>query len=187
MYDILTDVWYQKTMPQNLFATAVSGEIALTPIDEVEAPYISGTANGATSRRLTDTTQSMVNDQYRNYQIRLTGGTGAGQRRRITSNIDRTFEVDSKWTITPDATTTYEVWPNTDYIYFVGNSQSATFAYDVESDVWVTGPSGDASMTTSTAVTKVGDIPLGLSAGSDNGTGSVLTGCCKRSRFRVCS
>ena len=174
MYDVLTDVWYQKTMSNQIFAAALGTEIAITPIDEVEAPYISSTVTSATNRRLTDTTLSLTNDQYRNYQIRLTGGTGAGQRRRITSNVNNTFEVDSKWTINPDATTTYQVWPNTDYIYFVGNAQSVTLAYDMESDVWVTGPSGDASITNSTAATKVGDIPIGLSAGADNGTGSVL-------------
>jgi len=175
MYDVLTDVWYQKTMSNQIFVSGVATEIAITPIDEVEDPYIASIATSATNRRLTDTTLSLTNDQYRNYQIRLVQGTGAGQRRRITSNINNTFEVDSKWTITPDATTKYEIWPNTDYIYFVGNGQALTLAYDVESDVWVTGPSGDASMTTSTAVTKFGDIPLGLSAGTDNGTGSVLS------------
>jgi hypothetical protein len=175
MYDILTDVWYQKSMPSTIFAAAVGTEIAITPIDEVEAAYISSRATSATNRRLTDSTLSLTNDQYRNYQIRTTGGTGAGQRRRITSNINNTFEVDAKWTVTPDNTTTYEIWPNTDYIYFVGNAQSATFAYDVESDVWVTGPSGDASIATNASITKVGDIPLGISTAVDNGTGSVTT------------
>jgi hypothetical protein len=175
MYDILTDVWYQKSMPQNLFAAAIGTEIAITPIDEVEAPYISGTANGATSRRLTDTTQSMVNDQYRNYQIRLTGGTGAGQRRRITSNIDRTFEVDAKWNVIPDATTTYEIWPDTDLIHFVGAAQSVHMIYNVEADLWSTGPHFDYGILTNTSVSKVGDLPIGIAAATDNGTGSVLT------------
>lgn len=175
MYDVLTDVWYQKTMPNTLFNSGLSTEIAITPIDEVEAAYISSTATSATSRTLTDTTISMTNDQYRNYQIRTTGGTGAGQRRRITSNLQRSFEVDTKWTINPDATTTYEIWPNTDYIYFVGSATAATFAYDMESDVWVTGPSGDASIATNASISKVGDIPLGISTAVDNGTGSVTT------------
>lgn len=175
MYDVLTDVWYQKTMSNQIFASAIGTEIALAPMEEIEAAYISSTATASTNRRLTDSTLSLTNDQYRNYQIRLTGGTGAGQRRRITSNINNTFEVDSKWTINPDATTTYEVWPNTDYIYFVGNGQALTLAYDMESDVWVTGPSGDASVATNASITKVGDIPLGISTATDNGTGSVLT------------
>jgi hypothetical protein len=175
MYDVLTDVWYQKTMPSGLFASGLSTEIAITPIDEVEAAYISSTATAATNRRLTDSTLSLTNDQYRNYQIRLTGGTGAGQRRRITSNINNTFEVDSKWSVTPDATTTYEIWPNTDFIYFTGNAQSATFAYDVEADLWVTAPNSDSAVSCNATVTKNGDLPLGILSAADNGTGSVLT------------
>lgn len=175
MYDVLTDTWYWKTMPQNVLGTALSTEVALTPIDEVENPYISSTATSATSRRLTDTTQMMSNDQYRNYQIRLTGGTGAGQRRRIVSNIDRTFEVDTKWDVIPDATTTYEVWPDTDLIYFVGTAQSVTLAYDMEADQWCHGPHFDHGVLTNASISKVGDLPMGISTATDNGTGSVLT------------
>jgi hypothetical protein len=175
MYDVLTDVWYQKTMSAGLFASSLSTEIAITPIDEVEAAYISSTATSATSRRLTDTTISMTDDQYRNYQIRTTGGTGAGQRRRIVSNVQRSFEVDTKWDVIPDATTTYEIWPNTDLIYFTGNAQSATFAYDVELDLWITAPSFDSAISCNATVTKNGDLPLAINTATDNGTGSVTT------------
>ena len=173
MYDVLTDVWYQKTTPQNIFGGALGTEVAITPLDEVEAAYISSTATSATSRRLTDTTQMMVNDQYRNYQIRLIGGTGAGQRRRIVSNIDRTFEVDAKWTIIPDATTTYEIWPDTNLIHFAGSAQAMHLAYDVEADQWVTGPHFDYGIVNNASITKIGDLPLGIASATDNGTGSV--------------
>lgn len=175
MYDVLTDVWYQKTTPQLLFGGAASTELALAPLDEVENAYISSTATSATSRRLTDTTLSMTNDRYRNYQIRTTGGTGAGQRRRIVSNIDRTFEVDTKWDIIPDATTTYEIWPDTDLVHFVGSGQAMHLAYDVEADNWSTGPHFDYGMINSASITKTGELPLGISTATDNGTGSVLT------------
>jgi len=175
MYDVLTDTWYQKTMNSSLFGTALGTDISITPIDEVENPYISSTATSATNRRLTDSTLSLTNDQYRNYQIRTTGGTGAGQRRRITSNINNTFEVDAKWSVTPDATTTYEIWPNTDFIYFTGNGQSATFAYDMEADLWISSPNSDYSVATNASITKNGDVPLAISTAVDNGTGSVLT------------
>ena len=175
MYDVLTDAWYQKTMPAGLFAGALGTEIAITPIDEVEAAYISRTATAATNRTLTDSGLTLTTDQYRNYQIRTTGGTGAGQRRRIVSNRATTFEVDAKWSVTPDATTTYEIWPNTDLIYFTGNAQSATFAYDVELDLWITAPSFDSAISCNATVTKNGDLPLAISAATDNGTGSVIT------------
>ena len=175
MYDVLTDTWYQKTMNNQLFSTGLNTEISITAIDELEDAYISSTATSATTRRITDSTLSLANDQYRNYQIRLTGGTGAGQRRRITSNISDTFEVDSKWTIIPDNTTTYEIWPNTDYLYFTGNAQSATFAYDLEADLWVTAPNADTGITCNASATKDGNLPLAVNTALDNGTGSVLS------------
>ena len=175
MYDVLTDVWYQKTTPQNLFGAALATEVAITPLDEVEAAYVSSTATAGTVRTLTDSTLTLTTDQYRNYQIRTTGGTGAGQRRRIVSNRANTFEVDSKWDTTPDATTTYEVWPDTDLIHFVGSGQAMHLTYDVECDQWCTGPHFDHGMVNSASITKTGELPLAISTAVDNGTGSVST------------
>jgi len=176
MYDVLTDVWYQKTQSQQFFVSGIGGaEISIAPIDEVEAAYISSTATAATVRTLTDSTLTLTTDQYRNYQIRTTGGTGLGQRRRIVSNRANVFEVDSKWDITPDATTTYEIWPDTDLIHFNGNGQAVHFAYDVEADLWATGPHFDHNIATNASISKEGDLPIGINAAVDNGTGSVLT------------
>ena len=175
MYDILTDVWYQKTTPQNLISATLAVEVSITPLDEVEAAYISSTATAGTTRTLTDSTLTLSTDIYRNYQIRTTGGTGAGQRRRIVSNRATTFEVDTKWDTTPDATTTYEIWPDTDVIHFAGNGQSIHLAYDVEADQWATGPHFDYGVVNSATITKTGEIPFAISTAVDNGTGSVLT------------
>jgi hypothetical protein len=175
MYDVLTDVWYQKTTPQNIFAGALGTEVAITPLDEVEAAYISKTATTGTARTLTDSTLTLTTDQYRNYQIRTTGGTGAGQRRRIVSNRATTFEVDTKWDTAPDVTTTYEIWPDTDLIHFVGSGQAMHLAYDVEADQWATGPHFDYGMVNSATITKTAEVPLGISTAVDNGTGSVTT------------
>lgn len=175
MYDVLTDVWYQKTMSQQIFASFGGGEVSIAPIDEVENAYISSTATAGTTRTLTDSTLSLTTDIYRNYQIRTTGGTGAGQRRRIVSNLATTFEVDAKWDTTPDATTTYEIWPDTDLIHFNGNGQTAHFAYDVEADLWVTGPHFDHNLVTNAGILKAGDLPINIASAVDNGTGSVLS------------
>jgi hypothetical protein len=176
MYDVLTNVWYQKTQSQQFFASAIGGgEISIQPFDEVEAAYISRTATGGTVRTLTDSGLSLATDIYRNYQIRTTGGTGTGQRRRIVSNLATTFQVDSKWDITPDATTNYEIWPDTDLIHFNGNNQSVHLAYDVEKDLWATGPTFDHNLVTNVSISKEGDLPLAVSTAIDLGTGSVLT------------
>ena len=43
------------------------------------------------------------------YFVRITGGTGAGQMRRIVSNAATTLTVDQPWTTAPDDTSTYEI------------------------------------------------------------------------------
>jgi YD repeat-containing protein len=41
--------------------------------------------------------------------VRITGGTGAGQVRRIASNIATELTIDTPWTTIPDATSNYQV------------------------------------------------------------------------------
>lgn len=54
---------------------------------------------------------SAVDDYYNHAYILTTGGTGSGQLRKITDYIGdtRVCTVDTAWTVTPDATTTYEI------------------------------------------------------------------------------
>lgn len=72
-----------------------------------------GTAGGGSSNTITlGTNASNQNDAYKNYTIALTGGTGAGQVRKILSysGATRTATVDRNWDIVPDGTTTYVVF-----------------------------------------------------------------------------
>lgn len=43
------------------------------------------------------------------YGITITGGTGAGQSRRLTSNIGSFYSIDVAWTTIPDGSSTFEV------------------------------------------------------------------------------
>lgn len=54
---------------------------------------------------------SAVNDFYRGYRIRTTGGTGSGQTRSIKSYVGATkiATVADPWTVQPDATTTFSI------------------------------------------------------------------------------
>lgn len=44
------------------------------------------------------------------YYVTIIGGTGFGQTRRIISNATNQLTVDSNWTVTPGATSQYEIW-----------------------------------------------------------------------------
>jgi hypothetical protein len=43
--------------------------------------------------------------------VRITGGTGSGQTRRITGNTATALTVGVAWTTTPDATSVFEIFP----------------------------------------------------------------------------
>ena len=71
--------------------------------------YISSTATAGAATTLTDTTQSWSTDLWINKIVKITGGTGSGQSRSISSNTATVLTVSSAWTTNPDATSTYKI------------------------------------------------------------------------------
>lgn len=73
----------------------------------------SGTSTGSnTSTTLNDTDKTWVVNDYANKYAYISGGTGAGQVRLISSNTATELTVSTAWNTTPDDTSTYEVWTN---------------------------------------------------------------------------
>ena len=74
------------------------------------APVIidSGTATSAAAGTLVDTGANFTGDE--NYHVRITGGTGSGQWRRISSLTGTTqLNITPNWDITPSTDSTYQV------------------------------------------------------------------------------
>jgi hypothetical protein len=90
----------------------------------------SGTAQAGTSNTITlDAAASATSNLYVGDLLNLTGGTGAGQSRTITAynGTTKVATVDRAWTVTPDATTTFDVLASTDAPFSdIGVLQSAT-------------------------------------------------------------
>jgi hypothetical protein len=73
---------------------------------------VTGTAQAGAATTITLAAgASAVDDFYNNLYIVTTGGTGSGQTRLITDYVGSTkvATVDTAWTVTPDATTTYSI------------------------------------------------------------------------------
>ena len=68
-------------------------------------------AAGAASSITLAAGASAANDAYKNMTVRLTGGTGSGQERRITAynGATKVATVETAWTTIPDATSNYSV------------------------------------------------------------------------------
>jgi hypothetical protein len=93
---------------------------------------VSGTAqSGGPNTIVIAAGDSAATNFYQTFSIRVTGGTGSGQQRIITTNdsMSKTVTVAIPWTIQPDNTSTYSIakikypdlQPNSGYILYVEN------------------------------------------------------------------
>ena len=133
-YDPLTGVW---TTLANTWLPATWGtdwKMVITATGEVMSSW---TATWATSTTLTCATKTYTADNWRNFQVRITSGTGIWQVRTITANTATQLTV-ATWTITPDVTSTFEISPNEDFIYLFGNNAVTTYRYSISSNTWTT-------------------------------------------------
>jgi hypothetical protein len=69
----------------------------------------SGTATAGAATTITDTSKAFTTNQWTGGTITLTGGTGSGQTRTVSSNTATAITVSPAWTINPAAGTTYTV------------------------------------------------------------------------------
>jgi hypothetical protein len=162
VYRLMTPVWYvlgAGTLAANIFKKycfATNSWVALTQtglpatistdskliatpswIDDGFNTFATGTATSATGTTLVNSAKAWTTNQWANSQVRITGGTGAGQIRIITSNTGTTLTVPT-WTITPDATSVYAIEGNDDYLYYIGSNAVTTYRYSITSNTWTT-------------------------------------------------
>jgi hypothetical protein len=172
MYDVANDIWMLKTANAGLLQSALLVDFTIERTGALGGAYVSGTATAGANRTLTDSSKSMTVDDYVNYQIRITGGTGMGQRQRIIANGTNYFEVAKKWTTNPDATSTYSIYADTDTIFLAGGGNSSMFKYSVEADLWSQSNIYDYGVTNNVTVQRNGTLPFGISSGTRN-TGAI--------------
>jgi hypothetical protein len=143
-YDILSDTWYNKTPIGAHLSAAYGTDFAIDRTGEVAGALISGvTATSATARTLVNSGATLAVDRYANHQLRIISGTGIGQRRRIVGHGATAFYVEKDWVITPDNTSGYAIYGDTDKIWLNGNASACLFGYSVEGDIWSNGHISD--------------------------------------------
>lgn len=97
--------------------------------------FATGTISSATATTLTVTGKTWTVNQWTNYEVRITGGTGIGQYRAIASNTADTLTV-AAWTVQPDATSTYTIQANSDWLYLIGNNAVTMYRYSISANTW---------------------------------------------------
>jgi hypothetical protein len=120
---------------------------------QLDVFYSSGTATSGTTTQLNDTSKTWIADQWKNYQVRITGGTGVGQVKVITTNTPTqlTFATGTA----PDATSTYVIEGDENAIYIMGNNAVTLYKNSI---------SGNTTATVTVTAARAGAPIAGMSA-----------------------
>jgi len=150
---IITAVTDKNTLtvaPAMAGALAANDTFVIEPVEDI--------ATAGTTTTLTDSTAAWIVNQYADHDVIITGGTGAGQRRRITSNTATVLTLAAAvtgntrtgaFTTAPDATSTFKIVPSADFLYYhPGNGSTALYRIDVAQ---TTGTAWSASLATAPA------------------------------------
>lgn len=139
-YDFATNTWTSLSNTGLPATIGTDSRLVSTPswIDSTYKQFLTGTASSATVSSITHTGKSWTTNQWRNYQIRIVSGTGAGQIRTITTTTSDTINVGTNFTITPDNTSVYSIEGNDDFIYYMGNNAVTLYRYSISGNLWTT-------------------------------------------------
>ncbi|NTV44108.1 MAG: hypothetical protein HGA67_00225 [Candidatus Yonathbacteria bacterium] len=171
-YDRLSDVWYQKSTQSGLkTAVFAAGDLSMERYTEAGGAIVSATAVASATARSITTATPMTAMQYANFEVRIVGGTGIGQSRTILSNTTTKLNFARDWDITPDTTSTYEVWRDVGKIMMIGGGDAGMLQYSQETDQWTTGKQLDNGQCNQLAVKKNGDNPIAITSITRTATG----------------
>jgi hypothetical protein len=139
-YDFATNTWVTLSNTGLPASWGTDGRLVSTPawIDLGFKSFATGTATAGGASTLTNSAKSWTTNQWTNYQIRISAGTGAGQIRTVASNTGTVITVSSAWTTTPDATSQYSIEGNDDFIYALGNNAVTMYRYSISANTWST-------------------------------------------------
>jgi hypothetical protein len=177
-YDLLADQWYGKTTETNL-RTAVNlaaSDLAMERFTEAGGTIVASTAVVSATSKSVTTGATMVENQYKNYELRIVSGTGIGQAKRINSNTTTKFNFAVPFVVTPDATSRYEIWRDVGKIFLVGGGYSDLLQYSTSRDQWSTGTMQDDGQCNQLAATRAGQEPFALTSITRTATGMILKG-----------
>ncbi len=74
------------------------------------AAIVTGTATAGGATTLTDSGKAWTTNEYAGFELRITSGTGSGQRRSIASNTGTVLTVSTAWATNPDSTSVYGIF-----------------------------------------------------------------------------
>lgn len=135
VFDVATVAWQANLGTTNLPATwGTDGKLVVAY--NFGEQYATGTATAGGASTLTNSAKAWTINQWTNYQVRITAGTGIGQIRNIASNTGTVLTTSAAWTTTPDATSQYVIEANEDWLYLLGNNAVTMYRYSISANAW---------------------------------------------------
>lgn len=141
VYDFATNTWTTKSVTGLPTSFGTDGKLSGTPgIKGGTYATQSGSTFGSCSTTVLTLSAgpNWTVNQWANSQLRVTGGTGAGQIRSIASNTALTLTLSSALTTALDNTSTWVIEGNDDYLYLIGNGAVAMYRYSISGNTWTT-------------------------------------------------
>lgn len=132
-YDYATNTWTNGGTTNLPASIGTDGRLVSTP--GYVSNFATGTATSGSSTTLVNSVKNWTVNQWANFQVRITSGTGAGQIRIITSNTSTTLTVPT-WTTAPDNTSVYVIEGADDYLYYLGNNAVTMYRYSISGATW---------------------------------------------------
>ena len=159
VFDVATMAWQANLSITNLPATwGTDGEMCSAYT--FGETFATGTATAGAASTLTNGAKAWATNQWANYQVRITAGTGIGQVRTIASNTGTVLTVSANWTTNPDATSQYVIEANEDYLYVLGNNAVTMYRYSISANTWTVLSPGVARAAAPGA--GMGAVPIGI-------------------------
>jgi len=99
-----------------------------TSVYEISGVFADKASAGSTTTITVSSGTPWTASQWVNYQVRIVGGTGAGQVSQISANTNNGLTF-ATLTTAPDSTSYYVIEPSDDYFYYTGNNATTLFRY----------------------------------------------------------
>lgn len=109
VYDVITNAWTARSVTGLPTAWGTDAQLVSTGSMGTGPGIRTAQVTSSTTTVVTDSTGAFTTDQYKNYQLRILSGTGAGQVRAISANTANTITVYDAFTVAPDATSLYTI------------------------------------------------------------------------------
>lgn len=139
-YDFATNTWSANLSVTGLPTLGTDGRLIATPswYDNGYEKFYEFTAASGGSATVEDTTANWTTDQWKNFQVRVVSGTGAGQIRTVASNTATIITVTANWTTPLDIDSVVSIEGNDDFLYYMGNAAVTLYRYSISTNTWST-------------------------------------------------